>query len=127
MLLALAVALGRLETEAVYCPPDSSTLAEYCLPPTVIEKLVACISAALPLLLPPPPPEREAWECVVWADEVMADEAVLVEAVLGDALAGVDEADCEAAVDLLAATGFNTVGVEAADEMLRICMALPPN
>jgi hypothetical protein len=53
-------------------------------------------------------------------------DAVLVAAVTDDALAGVDEADDEAAVDRLTATGFNTVAVDAADEMLRICMTLPP-
>jgi hypothetical protein len=60
------------------------------------------------------------------ADEVVADEVALVEAMLGDALAGVDEAD-EAGVDRATNTGFNTVAVEAMDEKLRICMALPPN
>jgi hypothetical protein len=60
------------------------------------------------------------------ADEVVADEAVLAAAVPDDALAEVDEAGDEAAVDRLTATGFSTVAVEAADEMLRICMALPP-
>jgi hypothetical protein len=59
------------------------------------------------------------------ADEVAAVEVVLVEAVLGDALAEVDEAD-EVAVDRPTNTGFNTVAVEAADEKLRICIALPP-
>jgi tetratricopeptide (TPR) repeat protein len=33
----VAVAPARLETEAVYCPLDSDTLPEYCLPPTVVE------------------------------------------------------------------------------------------
>jgi hypothetical protein len=37
MLLALAEAPARPETEAVYCPPESSTLPEYCLPATVVE------------------------------------------------------------------------------------------
>jgi hypothetical protein len=122
MLDPVAVAPERVETEAVYCPFDSCTLPEYCLPCTVVEKLVVCISSAALLLLPPPPPppERE-----VFADEVVVD-AVLVEAVLDDALAVVDEAGVEAAVDRLTATGFSTVAVEAADEMLRICMALPP-
>ena len=91
------------------------------MPATVVEKLVACCtsSTALLLLPPPPPPERE-----VVADEVV--EAVLAAAVLDDALAEVDKDDDEAVVDRLTATGFNTVAVEAADEMLRICMALPP-
>jgi hypothetical protein len=37
MLDPLAVAPERPETEAVYSPPDSSTLPEYCFPPTVVE------------------------------------------------------------------------------------------
>jgi len=118
-LLALAEAPARPETEAVYCPFESFTLPEYCLPATVVEKLVACIAAAALLLLPPPPPppEREVLE-----DEVAALEVVLVEAVLGDALAEVDEA----VVDRPTNTGFNTVAVELLDEKLRICMTLPP-
>lgn len=123
MLDPVAVAPERVETEAVYCPFDSCTLPEYCLPCTVVEKLVAaCISStALLPPPPPPPPERE-----VLADEVVADEAVLAESVMDDALAVVDKADGEAAVDRLTDTGFNSVAVEAVDEMLRICMALPP-
>jgi hypothetical protein len=120
MLLALAEAPARPETEAVYCPPEFSTLPEYCLPATVVEKLVACFTSSAALLLlppPPPPPERE-----VLADEVAAVEFVLVEAVLGDALAEVDEA----LVDRLTDTGFNTVAVELLDEILRICMTLSP-
>ena len=87
------------------------------MPATVVEKLVACFTSSAALLLPPPPPpERE-----VLADEVV--EAVLATAVPDDALAEVDEADDEAAVDRLVATGFDAVAVEAMDEMLRICMA----
>jgi hypothetical protein len=123
-LLALAEAPARPETEAVYCPFESFTLPEYCLPATVVEKLVACIAAAALLLLPPPPPppEREVLEDEVAALEVVLVEVVLVEAVLGDALAEVDEA----VVDRPTNTGFNTVAVELLDEKLRICMTLPP-
>jgi hypothetical protein len=91
------------------------------LPATVVEKLVACCTSCAALLPPPPPPpERE-----VFADEVVV-EAVLAAEVPDDALAENDEAGDEAVVDRLTATGFNTVAVEAADEKLRICMALPP-
>ena len=58
---------------------------------------------------------------------MVADEVVPVEAVLDDALAEVDEAGDEAVVDRPTNTGFNPVAVEALDEKLRICMALPPN
>jgi hypothetical protein len=54
-------------------------------------------------------------------------ESVLAAAVMDDALAVVDEVDDEAAVDRLTAAGFSTEAVEAADEMLRICMAFLQN
>jgi hypothetical protein len=122
MLDPVAVAPERVETEAVYCPFDSCTLPEYCLPCTVVEKLVACFTSSAALLLPPPPPppERE-----VFVDEVVV-EAVLAASAPDDALAEDDEADDEAVVDRLTDTGFNTVAVEAVDEMLRICMTLSP-
>jgi hypothetical protein len=49
----VAVAPERFETEAVYSPPDSSTLPEYCFPPTVVEYPETSISSAVALLAPP--------------------------------------------------------------------------
>jgi len=74
----LAETPGRLETEAVYCPPDSSTLPEYCLPPTVVEKLIVCISAALLLTLA----AGAAWACALLACAAGAAGAALAVEVL---------------------------------------------
>ncbi len=111
----VAVAPDTEETVAVYSPSDSSTLPEYCLPATVVEKLVAASisSVALLLLAPPPPPDEKEPERDVWlADAVVAEdvlEDVWVEA--EDAV----EADDEVVFAWLTATGFNTWVVETLD------------
>jgi hypothetical protein len=108
----VALAPAKPETAAVYSPSDSSTLPEYCLPSTVVEKLVAAsTSCTAALLLPPPPPELEC-DVVV---EVVALAVVLVAAVwvASEAVAVVVE---EVAVDLAVDTGFNTVRLDALDE-----------
>lgn len=123
MLLALAVTPAMLETEAVYCPPDSSTLPEYCFPPTVIEKLIACISAALLLALA----AGAAWACALLACAAGVDRAVLAGDELGDALADAGAeagADGETVACLETTTGFKIVAGGAADRMLVSCMAL---
>jgi hypothetical protein len=121
----VAEAPGMLETEAVYCPFVSSTLPEYCLPPTVVEKLTACISAALLLALA----GGAAWACALLACAAGAGGAVLAGDELGVAWADAGAeagADGEAVAGLETTTGFKTGGVGATDGMLVSCMALLP-
>lgn len=124
MLLALAVTPAMLETEAVYCPPDSSTLPEYCFPPTVIEKLIACISAALLLLALA---AGAVWACALLACDAEAGGAVLAGDELDDTVTGAEAgADGEAVAGLETTTGFKTGAVGATDGMLMSCIALLP-
>jgi hypothetical protein len=111
----LAVAPERVETEATYSPPDSSTLPEYCVPATVVEKLVSCISSAA---LPPALAPQEEWLCLLLAAVVLAVFAAAVVDV-----AGVDAVGEEVAFGGAAATGFSTVKLEARDEIALISMA----
>jgi hypothetical protein len=119
----LALAPVRLATVATYSPSDSCTLPEYDLPPTVVEKLVSCISCTAALLLAPPPPPAE------WLEELRAGAGVLVvEAFVVDALLaalGVDVVD-EAAVERAATTGFRTCVLELPDEIAPMSMVLTP-
>jgi hypothetical protein len=121
----LAETPGRLETEAVYCPFDSSTLPEYCLPPTVVEKLTACISATLLLALA----AGAAWASELLACVAGAAGAALVVEELAGAWAGdcaEAGADDETAAGLETSTGFNSGMVGGVDGMLVSCMALLP-
>lgn len=111
----VAVAPAMPETEAVYSPSDSSTLPEYCFPPTVVVKLVAASTSSISTALPPPPPDEEELE----RDAVV--EVVELDNVLVDA-ASVEDDDAvvfgeDAAVDLAVDTGFNTVKPDALDEI----------
>ena len=73
----LAVAPERLETEATYSPSNSSTLPEYCVPATVVEKPVSCISAAaLPLALAPPEAASRPLQTGAAVREVLGTGAV---------------------------------------------------
>jgi hypothetical protein len=110
------VALATPETEAVYSPSDSLTLPEYCLPATVVLKLVAAASTSCTalLLLLPPPDEEEAER-----DDVV-EVVVLAVAVLAIISVEADDAvvfDEDAAVDLAVDTGFNTAKLDAPDEI----------
>jgi hypothetical protein len=85
----VTVAPARFGTEAVYSPPLSSTLPVYCVPPTVVEKLVA-ISPAIVLLFseakPPPLSDSRRGTALAGALallEVEADTLVLDEALAG--------------------------------------------
>ena len=121
----VALAPATPETEAVYSPSDSLTLPEYCLPSTVVEKLLAAeisSDALLLLLLLPPPPELECeavLELVVLAVVVLAVAWVASEAVV--------EVVDEVAVDLAVDTGFSTVKLDALDidEIEPISMIFP--
>jgi hypothetical protein len=117
-----ADAPGRLETEAVYCPFDSSTLPEYCLPATVVEKKVACISAALLLALA----AGAAWACALLACGAGAGGAALAGDELDEDAGAEAGADDEAVAGLETTTGFKTGAVGATDGMLVSCMALLP-
>jgi hypothetical protein len=118
----VAEAPARPVTEAVYSPSDSSTLPEYCLPETVVVKLVAASTSCAAALLPPPPPDEEELVCDV-AVEVVA-LAVVAAWVVSEAVVEVVD---EVAVDLAVETGFNTVRLDALDkdEIEPISMIFP--
>lgn len=112
----VAVAPARPVTVAVYSPSDSLTLPEYCLPATVVLKLVAASTSCTAALLPLPPPDEEEPE----RDVVVVEVVVLAVVVLAAAAVEDDDAvvfDEDAAVDLEVDTGFNTVKLDAPDEI----------
>jgi hypothetical protein len=118
----LAVAPERVATVATYLPFDSSTLPEYCVPPTVVEKLVCCISsAALLLALAPPEAWPEPLRAGATALAVLAAEAL--EAIVLDA-AGVVAFDAAAAFTGAAATGFKTIMREEVGAIADISIAV---
>jgi hypothetical protein len=120
----LAVAPERAGSEATYSPSDSCTLAEYVVPPTVVEKLASCISsAALLLALAPPEACPEALEA---GTAVLAELVVAAPVVAWADFAGTAPAGIEAALTG-AATGFNTRGAELLDEIALINMAGSPH
>jgi hypothetical protein len=111
------------EAEAVYSPSDSCTLPEYCLPLTVVEKLVAAVtSSTTAALLPPPPPPPEL-VCAVLVVVVLSLAVYVLAATVVEDVVVAEE---EVAVDLAVVTGFNTVRLEALDEIEPISMIFPP-
>jgi hypothetical protein len=112
----VAVAPAKPETVAVYSPSDSLTLPEYCLPATVVLKLVAASTSSAAALLPLAPPDEEEPE----RDDVVVEMVVLAAEVLATTSVEDEDAvvfDEDAVVDLAVDAGFNTVKLDAPDEI----------
>jgi hypothetical protein len=124
-----AVAPARFGTDAVYSPPDSSTLPKYGVPPTVVEKLLTTSSAVLLLAAAadaPPPCPLPPVAAPAGALALLEAEAGVLEldTPWADAVAGATRPDAPDE-GLPITTGFNTVLVEDIDETPPIIISLP--
>jgi hypothetical protein len=125
----LAVAPARFGTEAVYSPPDSSTLPKYGVPPTVVEKPLTISSAVLLLAAEadaPPPCAPPPDATLVGALELLEAgvDALELDDPLADVVAGAAPADAPGE-GFANTTGFNTVIVEVTGKKPPIIISLP--